>query len=147
MTFDHSPILLTVEQRFCLSIPTYRTSRYEAHWSTYEDCIKVVQDVWQSVGLFSGSLTTISVKLGSCMKSLKRWVCNEAPITDQTLQEKLTKLEVIQTNLTASLVEEAKQLQREISCLQERLHLKWKQRVKMHWLQHGTKHKVLPSVC
>lgn len=55
-------------------------------------------------------------------------------VTDQTLKDKIIEIEALQNNLTTSTMNEVKQIQKDISWIQGRLNLKWKQRAKMHWL-------------
>lgn len=61
VSYDHYPILLTIGQRHFPSTPTYRLSRYETSWSTYEGCADVVLDIWLQVGS-SSTFTKEEVK-------------------------------------------------------------------------------------
>lgn len=81
------------------------------------------------------------------MKSLKRWSRSKTPISNHLLQSKLHRLDALQIDLIASTVEEAKQLKWDISCIYEKLHLKWKQRSKIQWFQQGDRNTKFYHLC
>lgn len=60
------------------------------------------------------------------MGSLKRWSRQKFLVSDHILQYKMVQLEVIQNNLIASSLKDAKQLKWDIGCIQVSLHMKLK---------------------
>ncbi|KAF5452271.1 hypothetical protein F2P56_027290 [Juglans regia] len=137
ITFDHCPLLHIVDTSHHFHSFPHGLHRYEASWNTYANFAKIVAYSWMEVDPSHGDLPSLSKKLECCMRSFKRWSKNQTPLSDHKLQSKIHRLDTIQSNLQATTVEEASQLKKEISAMQHSLHLKWKQRAKIHWLQKG----------
>ncbi|XP_042972799.1 uncharacterized protein LOC122304606 [Carya illinoinensis] len=114
-----------------------RLARYEATWSSYEDCGDVVHRFWYGSSDSQVSFSSLMQKLKRGMSTLQRWSKGKAPLSDSYLQAKLQWLYFLQQSMPAASIGEIHQLQREINGLLESINVKWQQRAKEHWLQKG----------
>lgn len=67
-------------------LPGERLARFEAHWSTYDECGEVIKIAWNRTLHHGGGFDNLNKKLQCCMVSLKKWTKNKDPINDNWLQ-------------------------------------------------------------
>ncbi|KAG6634828.1 hypothetical protein CIPAW_11G000200 [Carya illinoinensis] len=138
LSSDHCPLLITVMYRQQQVMSFSKISRYEANWSSYDDCCEVGKQMWSSNGPSNGSFSSIMKKLDDQgMHTLRRWSKYKEPVSDVNLQSKLKRLPSLKQSQSAASVGEISILQKDIDALSDRLNMKWKQRAKVHWLQKG----------
>jgi hypothetical protein len=136
---DHKPICL----RMCGGEGEERNAVYskrfkiEASWMIDEDYKQVVDEAWVSGGLGGSKMQMVRQKLANCQADLSSWSSRKFGDASKKLKAKTKQLELLQRNEGPDTSVAIKVLKHEIDFILEQEDLRWKQRAKQSWYQHG----------
>lgn len=115
-----------------------KSFKFEANWLVNDACSRVVHGAQADRVLAGDPLDILLCKLENCKCFLVRWNNKKGKKKRLIWLKKQTKkVEDLQCQATPTSMGEIKRTQGEIDDMLEREDLKWKQRAKVHWLQHG----------
>ncbi|XP_042939464.1 uncharacterized protein LOC122274492 [Carya illinoinensis] len=143
---DHKPLLVLAKE---MGERRYKGKKfkYEMNWGMEEECGRLVEDVWSKRRENSGFLRSVQQKLACCRVSLRRWSRGLNKGREGEIKEKSVQLRVLEEEEGPNNMGEIKKLRGEQSILLDKEDLRWKQRVKKHWLANGDKNTKFFHAC
>lgn len=131
---DHLPLWLYFDKLLCHAPKIFR---YEASWNLTEDCEEVFREAWGKETLPSKGLEATRKKLSKCQDALVEWSNTKNRKVQQPLNRLYSRLDQLQKDEQPGNLAEINQIQTEINLLLEMEDLRWRQRAKRNWYQHG----------
>jgi endonuclease/exonuclease/phosphatase family metal-dependent hydrolase len=134
---DHHPLLVSFSNSRDVKWSKCRRFRYEACWGKHREPHQLIKQVWRATQQSRNPWNIFQGKLLGCKKSLKQWVRKNSDAVEDKIKRKEQELKVIQLHDNGAQMEEERQIEEELDSLLEQEELKWQQRAKVNWLQHG----------
>jgi hypothetical protein len=134
---DHKPICLCMggcDERGGVSSKRFKI---EASWMIDADYKQVVDDAWVNGGLGGSAMQMVQQKLAYCQTELSSWSSRKFGNASKKLKDKTKQLELLQRHEGPGMSEGIKRLKQEIDFILEQEDIRWKQRAKQNWYQHG----------
>jgi ribonuclease HI len=134
---DHNPLLVAFSNSRDVKWSKCRRFRYEASWGKNRESHQLIKQVWRAIRPSINPWDNFHRKLLGCKRSLKNWVRENSDSVEDKIKRKEQELQVIQSHDNGVQMEEERQIEEELDSLLEQEDLKWQQRAKVNWLQHG----------
>jgi hypothetical protein len=137
---DHSPMLVSFfgchsERQAQGSFR--RGFKFEASWANDIECMESISSAWNNDLNDVAPLKGIRLRLSACQRALSTWSRQKYGNVEENIKRKSAQLATLQRDDSLALVAYIKTLQHEIEELLEFEDMRWRQRAKQHWLQHG----------
>jgi ribonuclease HI len=136
-TSDHKPLLLSTYDKTGGSVYFQKSFKFEAHWLQDEECMQIIKNAWGTCNVGATGMQAARERLSHCQSQLTRWSDKKFSHTDRVLKDKTKKLEEMQRYDEEKNWPAIKILQGEIDSILEHEDVKWKQRAKQSWYNHG----------
>ncbi|KAF5447955.1 hypothetical protein F2P56_033465 [Juglans regia] len=136
-SFDHRPLVVSLDPEGQKLIRGERPFRYEASWALREDCHKVVKEAWKRPEMVSNKLELATEGLTRCKESLRTWSKTLGGSTNKHVHMKIKQLSALQQADKGDLQGSIQAVKKEIDQLLKEDDIHWKQRAKQRWLQEG----------
>lgn len=134
---DHHPLLVSFSNSRDVKWNKCRMFRYEACWGKHKESHQLIKQVWRAKQPSINPWNNLQGKLSVCKKSLKEWVRKNSDAVEDQIKRKEQELKLIQLHDNGVQMDEERQIMEELDSLLEQEELKWQQRAKVNWLQHG----------
>lgn len=133
---DHLPIVI---QPHGIIAPHMRKKmfRYEAGWAEKEDCKILIKKIWMEKESQQGTWQSVRSKLNKSKGSMLQWQRVQGQQPEKRIQQLSKQILSLQEESGAMDVAGFHKLHVELSALQEKEDLHWRQRAKEEWLKFG----------
>jgi hypothetical protein len=111
--------------------------KVEASWMVDEEYKAVVAEAWLNGGLGGSKMQQVRQKLAACQADLSSWSSRKFGDAEKKITQKTKQLELLQREEGPNNYEAIKVLKKELDFIMEQEDIKWKQRAKQNWYQHG----------
>lgn len=102
-----------------------------------EEYRKVMKEAWVNGGLGGSKMQMVRHKLANCQADLSSWSSQKFGDAAKKIKQKTKQLELLQWDEGPKNCEAIKVLKPKIEFIMEQEDIKWKQRAKHNWYQHG----------
>ncbi|XP_059454900.1 uncharacterized protein LOC132185097 [Corylus avellana] len=134
---DHKPICLRLGEEEERQAVYSKKFKIEASWMVDEEYQQVVENAWVSGVLGGSKMQQVRQKLASCQADLSSWSKRKFGDATKKIKQKTRQLELLQRDEGPGNYEAINMLKQEIDFIMEQEDIKWKQRSKHNWYQHG----------
>ncbi|XP_062009553.1 uncharacterized protein LOC133726094 [Rosa rugosa] len=134
---DHVPILLQASTVPLAKRPRHHRFKFEAHWLQHGECDGVVKQAWQT-DVYGHLMYQLTENIFYTRMKLDAWQKKTFKGRQMTMLGIRARLEeLLDVNLTTSVLLEKKQLMEKLQTLLSQEESFWKQRAKVTWLKEG----------
>jgi len=144
---DHAPLLISLHNTHGRHRQRRGLFRYEAWWQRQAGFQQVITQVWKPKKISCNPWEPLKENFLKSQHVCKNWQKVHADPTDHLILQKTLMLGELQEEGEVSDMDHLNSLQEEVNNLIEMEDLKWKQRAKQNWLQHGDRNSKFFHAC